>query len=208
MRVKKEEGEGTKPPCTCFYASQPNNNSSSSDSMITAPNVIMKEQIWLNRVASEFVFQPLHPATGASLHDEDFIAVQGKPNLHLEFCQRDVTDGVRSPWNVPADVVSQGCQEVFTVAETLESKCSLSSGWVFIRVPVRVSTTMRCDWLKEVRRPAAHELNCSVSDFDGVERIRSSGWSCLRKRQTAQEPTGHDAKLVTAILKNPNRYEI
>ena len=27
----------------------------------------MKERIWINRVASEIVFQPLHPDTGALL---------------------------------------------------------------------------------------------------------------------------------------------
>ena len=30
-----------------------------------------------------------------------------EPNLHLEFYLRDVTDGKRSPWDLPADVVRQ-----------------------------------------------------------------------------------------------------
>ena len=35
--------------------------------------------IWINRVASEFVFQPLHRDTGALLHDERVIAVREEP---------------------------------------------------------------------------------------------------------------------------------
>ena len=39
--------------------------------------------------ASEMDFQPLHPDTGARLHDE--------PNLDLEFYRRTATDGMQSP---------------------------------------------------------------------------------------------------------------
>ena len=35
------------------------------------------------------------------------IAVREARNLQLEFFQRDVTDGVRSPWKLPVDVVSK-----------------------------------------------------------------------------------------------------
>ena len=46
----------------------------------------MKEEIWSNRVAIEIVFQPFHPATDASLQNEDSIAVHEEPDLHLESC--------------------------------------------------------------------------------------------------------------------------
>ena len=42
-------------------------------------NANMKERIWINRVASEIVFQPCHPDTGTSLHDEHVIAVVRSP---------------------------------------------------------------------------------------------------------------------------------
>ena len=59
---------------------------------IKANNMIVKERIWMNRVASEILFQPLHPDTGAPSHDECVIAVREEPTSHLEFHQRDVTD--------------------------------------------------------------------------------------------------------------------
>ena len=37
---------------------------------VRAINTTMKERIWMNRVASEIVFQALHPGTGNQLHDE------------------------------------------------------------------------------------------------------------------------------------------
>ena len=39
-----------------------------SNMMIKAKNTPMKERIWINRVASEAVFQPLQPVTGALMH--------------------------------------------------------------------------------------------------------------------------------------------
>ena len=48
--------------------------------------------------------------------------------MHLEIYQRHVTDGVRSLWKVRVDVVSKSCQEVCTVAKTLEK--SAACCWV------------------------------------------------------------------------------
>ena len=84
----------------------------------TAQNTIMKEQLWPNRVANAIVLQPLHPLTGASLHDEHATAVLVEPALHLELSQRDVTAGMRTLWKTPIDVISKCCQEAFTVAES------------------------------------------------------------------------------------------
>ena len=39
-----------------------------SNMMIETKNTSMKERIWINRVASEIVFQSLYPDTGALLH--------------------------------------------------------------------------------------------------------------------------------------------
>ena len=37
--------------------------------MIKANNTIMKERIWINRVASKIVFSAWHPDNGAPLYD-------------------------------------------------------------------------------------------------------------------------------------------
>ena len=36
----------------------------------------------------------------SKLHDERIIAVQEEPNLHIVFYQRDVPDGMRTPWKL------------------------------------------------------------------------------------------------------------
>ena len=73
-------------------------NCTLSSSMTTqAMNTFVKERLWTNRVASEIVFQSLHPDTGAPSHGERVTAVREKPNLHLEFHLQGVTDGMRSP---------------------------------------------------------------------------------------------------------------
>ena len=129
---------------------------------IKANNKIMKERIWMNRVASEIVFRPLHPDTGAPSHDERVVAVREEPNLHLEFYQRDVTDGMRTPWKLPVDVVN-------TVQSVI--------GWGF------QSTAMEdvdhdALWLavlNEVLQPGAHAPNCLMIECDGhIERKLSS----------------------------------
>ena len=43
---------------------------------IEAINKIMTERIWVSRVASEIVFQPMFSYTGAPLHDERVITVR------------------------------------------------------------------------------------------------------------------------------------
>jgi hypothetical protein len=144
---------------------------------IKANNKIMKERIWINRVASEIVFQPLHPDTGAPLHEERVIAVREEPNLHLEFYQRDVTDGMRSPWKLPVDVVSKSFQEVVKVAQKLENTVQPVIGLGFHSSSLE-DVNHDALWLallNEVRQPRAHAPNCSVIDCDGyIERKLSS----------------------------------
>ena len=71
---------------------------------------IMKERIWINCVAS-----------GIACHC-------------LEFYQRDVTDGMPSPWKPPVDVVSKSFQKV-VVRRKLKTQCSLSLGCVSTPAP-------------------------------------------------------------------------
>ena len=53
-----------------------------------------------------FVFQPSYSDTGAPLREERVIPVRKKSNLHLEFYQRGVTDGLRT------QIVSRDSQHV------------------------------------------------------------------------------------------------
>ena len=59
---------------------------------------------------ADFTAQPLYVAI--------FIAVREEPALHPELYQCDGTDGMRLPWNFLVDVVSESCQEVFTVCKS------------------------------------------------------------------------------------------
>ena len=83
-----------------------------------AKNMIMKEDIWSNRVATEIVSEDFQPATDASLHDERVTAVLKQRTLHLKFSQRDASAGMRPFWKVSIGVISKSCQEAFTLAES------------------------------------------------------------------------------------------
>ena len=73
---------------------------------IKAHRRIMRERITISRVAGEASFHPLYSDTCAPLREERVITVRKKPNLHLEFYQRGVTDGVRT------QIVSRDSQHV------------------------------------------------------------------------------------------------
>ena len=68
---------------------------------------IVNVRIRINSFISKIVFQPLHSDTDARLHKERIIPVQEEPNFHIVFYQRDVPDGMRTPWKLPFDVVSK-----------------------------------------------------------------------------------------------------
>ena len=51
--------------------------------MINAKHTIMKERIWINRVARRIVFPLLHPDTGALLHEE----IVSLPHILLARCR-------------------------------------------------------------------------------------------------------------------------
>ena len=54
--------------------------------MINAKNTIMKERIWIDRVASEIVFLLWHPGSGALLHEECVIASNSTSKVSLMEC--------------------------------------------------------------------------------------------------------------------------
>ena len=85
---------------------------------------VMMERIWINRVASEIVFQPFHTDAGAPLDEERVVALWGEPSLHFEFLQRGVADGMRSSWKISVDVASRlfrRCFKLLGNSKTLRS---------------------------------------------------------------------------------------
>ena len=85
---------------------QPSN--SSSGSTIEAQNMIMKEQIRFNWAPNEIVFQPMHPAAGAPLHNEHVITVPEECILDHEFHLRDDKDGMQSLCKFPLTWTQRG----------------------------------------------------------------------------------------------------
>ena len=140
-----------------------------SRSMTISPNsTLMKERIWINRVASEIVFQPLHPDIGAPLHPERVIAVREEPNLHLEVCRRGVTDRMRSPWKLPLDVFPNNFQILITVAKKFVIEVQPVIGWDFLSSATEVDhEALLLASVNEVRQPGIHAPNCSLTDGDG-----------------------------------------
>ena len=53
--------------------------------IINAKNTLVKEGIWINRVAGQFVFQPLHRDTDAPLHDERITASKSTSEMSLMY---------------------------------------------------------------------------------------------------------------------------
>ena len=58
-----------------------------------------------------------------TLHEKRVIAVREEPNLHIVFCQRDVPDGMRTPWKLPVDASRCRVNEFadLTTSELLQS---------------------------------------------------------------------------------------
>ena len=115
--------------------------------MIKANNTIMKERIWINRVASKVVFQP-GIQTMALRHTVSVcvITVREKPELHLQPCQRDVTDMNRSgEWlNVePRNLVFDSrCVILFQGVQDCTSECPRTERCSARYITVGLSPTM------------------------------------------------------------------
>ena len=80
----------------------------SRNNTIKANNKIVKERIWTldSHFATKIVLQHLAPDTDAQLHKERVISCKKKPNLHLEFCKRNVPK-----WNADTPETSCQCDE-------------------------------------------------------------------------------------------------
>merc|ERR1711916_348573 len=113
---------------------------------IKANNKIVKERIWINRVASEIVFQPLHPDTGAPLHEERLQCERNR------ICILSSTSEMsQMECGHPGNFLLTWCQRVFRrwskLRRNSKAQCSLLLGWVSTHLPWRTSTTMPCGWL-------------------------------------------------------------
>jgi hypothetical protein len=141
-------------------------------------NKTVRERIRIDRVASEIVYQPLQPDSGVPMDEERVIAVRSDPNLHLEYFQRFVTDGMRSLWALPVDVLSKSVQELTSVAKKLEATVEsvVGLGLQSASIDGVDHDALWVSMLNEVRNPRAH-ARCSITDCDGfVERkLLSSG---------------------------------
>ena len=115
----------------------------SRDMTFKANNKNVKEQIWINCVTCEIVFQPLHPRHQRS---DRVTTVREEANLHLEFFQQDVTVGTRSPWISCSHGVKSFQEVVKNCAENRETQCSM---FEFPSWPAL---------LNEVRHSGAHAL--------------------------------------------------
>merc|ERR1712157_176854 len=72
---------------------------------ISANKTTLQEHVTINREANEIVYQPIDLETGLPQIEERVIAIKNDPHLHLEYYQRDLSDGMRSPWAVPVNVL-------------------------------------------------------------------------------------------------------
>ena len=135
--------------------------------MIKAMNTIMKERFLTNRVADQFFSafasrpaseigcQPLHPDTGARLHDE--------PNLHLEFYRRTVADGMHPlPFLLMWFRISQ---KVVTVAKKIENSVQPVIGSCFHSSAIKNVDHEAWRARTELFRDCDKYIECKLSTF-------------------------------------------
>ena len=92
-----------------------------------------------------------------------------EPDLHLEFCLRDVTDGMRSPWKLHVGGLEDFFQEIVTDAMKIANTIQPVVGSGFHSsgnedVDHDALWLASLDW---VRQPQAHAPTCLVTDCNG-----------------------------------------
>jgi len=124
---------------------------------ITATNTTVQEHIVINREANEMVYQPIHLETGVPQIEERVIAIKTDPHLHLEYYQRDLSDGMRSPWMVPESVLKVAVDKLIEIAKSLDATVEPLVGFGFHSPPVAdvEHDELWLAMLKEVRHPQA-----------------------------------------------------
>ena len=119
------------------------------------------------------------------------------PKLHLEFYQRDITDGALSPWKLPVGVVSESFLEVVKVAQVQPVVGPIFHSSAMEDVDHDVWRAL----LTEIRQRGAHALNCSVT----LSAWASSSSHELPKESRAKvEPGSGKHSVCTHYFKDPN----
>ena len=149
-------------------------------------------RIWFKRVASEIVFQRLHPETGASLHNEGVITNREAPPVRTSNSASEMPQQVCGHTGMLLlNVGSKSCQEVFPVENAPEKRCRLLLVWVSYSFSSE-GVDHDALWpavLNKAHQPSAHALNCLVSDCDEAERIETVGGQvCERVRLQGIRP--------------------
>jgi len=140
---------------------------------ITKNQTTVKEHVFIDRETSEIVFQPMDLDTGKPKHLERVIAVKEEPFLHLEYYQRDLTDGMRSHWSVPAKTLREKCDKLIKMAKELDGTTEPIVG---LGIHSAEITNVDHDalWMamiKEAQRPQIVMPKCVAVPRDGfVER--------------------------------------
>ena len=119
------------------------------------------------------------------------VAVREEPNLHLELYQRDVTEGMRSPWKLPVDAVSKCFQDVVQVAQKLENTVQLVVGFGFhsaiddvvqdLFVDVDAWKVSHEDGGIDTTTTNMLVNNLGVIGWYGTEAFNQEGCMCLRR---------------------------
>jgi len=92
---------------------------------------------------------------GKRKHLERVISVRTEPNVHMEYYQRDLTDGMRSNWAVPATTLREKVDKVIKLAKELDNIVEPVVGLGFHSPPlegVDPEALWKC-MLKEVKQP-------------------------------------------------------
>jgi len=124
---------------------------------ITANNTTVQEHVLINREANEMVFQPINLETGVPQIEERVIAIKTDPHLHIEYYQRDLSDGMRSPWALPVSVLKETVEKLLKVAKDLDATVEPVVGFGFHSSPIAdvEHDELWLAMLKDVRRPEA-----------------------------------------------------
>merc|ERR1719433_1098339 len=90
----------------------------------------VSEHVYVNERRGEMIYRLVDPATRQELEDERVISVKQEP-LRLEFFHRHKSDGYRSYWTAPVDVVKKLSGDIVSLAAKFEASESTIVGLGF-----------------------------------------------------------------------------